>query len=144
MSTIPFSKIDEAREVAARLVQRSAAVESAMERRDNSLYKLLANLHQLHKRLRKLGRDEALKALKQKYGDELPTTTKSVNLLLELTYPGLSAKPRSKYASVLRYVRAKKRPGESVRNFVRRNGGINGCVAKEKKLREKMRRGGTK
>jgi hypothetical protein len=145
MSKIAFSRIDEATEVAARLVQRSAAVEAATQKRDNTLYKFLANLHQLDKQLRKMSMKEALKTLKQKYGDELPTTRKPENLLLKLTYPDLSANTRSKYAATLRYVREKKKPTRTVKSFVRANGGINGCVAKEKKLREKMRKAsGTK
>ena len=141
MSNRLFSDIDEAKMVAARLAKRSAAAESAIQSRDNTLYKLFEKLHQLDKRLRELDQGEVRKALKQKYADKLPTTAKSAHFLLQLTYPSLSSKARSKYASVLRYVRAKKRPGESVRNFVRRNGDIKGCVEKEKKLRDKRPKG---
>jgi hypothetical protein len=140
MSSSLFSEIDEATKVATRLVQRSAAAKRATKRRDNSFYKFFATLHRLDKRLRKLDRDEALKELKEKYGNALRSTKKSMNLLLKLTYPDLSVKTRSKYAATLRYVREKKAPEQSIRNFLRANGGIKGCVEKEKKLREKKKR----
>ena len=65
-----------------------------------------------------------------------------VNLLLKCTYPNLSAKTRSKYAAALRYVGLKKEPGQKVMDFVRENGGLNGCVEKEKKLRAKKQKMG--
>jgi hypothetical protein len=140
MSNGLFAEIDEAKKVGTRLVQRRAAAKRATKRRDNSFYKLFATLHRLDNRLRKLDRDEALKQLKEKYGNALRSTKKSVNLLLKLTCPGLSDKTRWKYAATLRYVRDKKAPEQSIRNFLRANGGIKGCVEKEKKLREKRKR----
>ena len=109
MSNIPFSKIDEAAKLAARLVQLSAAVESAMLKRDNALYEYLGSVYLLNELLQEIGEPEAMKALKAKYGAKLPVARTSVTLLLELTYPNLSAKKRSKYAGVLRYVREKKK-----------------------------------
>jgi hypothetical protein len=140
MSNGLFTEIDEAKKVGTRLVQRRAAAKRATKRRENSVYKLVATLLRLDNRLRKLGPDEALKELKGKYGNALRSTTKSVNLLLKLTCPDLSDKTRSKYAATLRYVREKKAPEQSIRNFLRANGGIKGCVEKEKKLREKKKR----
>jgi hypothetical protein len=136
MSNGLFAEIDEAKKVAARLEQRSAAVEGAVQRRDNSLYRLFEKLHQLDKRLRKLGRDAALEALEAKYRKKLPTTQNPVSFLLELTYPTLTSKPRSKYAALLRFVREKKKSDQSVKEFVRANGGINRCL-EGKRLREK-------
>ena len=140
MSNGLFGGIDEAKKLAARLTQRNAVVERAVQRRDNSLYRLFEKLHQLDKRLRKLHRAPALKRLERKYGDELPTTDNPVSFLLELTYPTLHSKPRSKYAALLRYVREKKKPDQSVKEFVRANGGSNRCVSKGKRLREKTRK----
>jgi hypothetical protein len=140
MSNIPFSKIDEAAKLAARLAQLSAAVERAMLKRDNALYEYLGSVYLLNELLQEIGEPEAMKALKAKYGAKLPVARTSVTLLLELTYPNLCVKKRSKYAGVLRYVREKKKGLQSVKSFVRANGSINGCVAKEKKLREKKAR----
>jgi hypothetical protein len=133
MSNSLFSEIDEAKKVAARLVKRNAAVESAIRKRDNALYKFLEHLHQLDKRLREMGKDDALEALSAKYGDESPTSDDPGMILLKLTYPSLNTKKCSKYAAVLRYVQMNKEDGRTVKDFVRKNGGINGCVRKEKK-----------
>jgi hypothetical protein len=140
MSNGLFAEIDEAKKVGTRLVQRRAAAKRATKRRDNSFYKFVATLHRLDNRLRKLDRDEALKELKEKYGNALRSTKKSVNLLLKLTCPDLSDKTRGDYAATLRYVREKKAPERSIRNFLRANGGIKGCVKKQKKLRDKKKR----
>jgi hypothetical protein len=99
-------------------------------------------LDQLHIRLREIRKIRALKLLRAKYGDKLPARTDDVCIfLLRLTYPKLNAKKCCKYASVLELVRLEKKPDQTVKEFVRANGGINRCVAKEKKLREKTRKG---
>lgn len=143
MTVSLFSEIDEAKKVATRLGQRNAAVKRATKRRDNTLYRLFETLDQLHIKLREIGKVRALKSLRAKYGDELPARTDDVCIfLLKLTCPKLTTKKCSKYASVLTLVRLKKKPDETVKDFVRANGGINGCVAKEKKLRNRTRKGG--
>jgi hypothetical protein len=99
-------------------------------------------LDQLHIRLREIRKIRALKLLRAKYGDKLPARTDDVCIfLLRLTYAKLNAKKCCKYASVLELVRLEKKPDQTVKEFVRANGGINRCVAKEKKLREKTRKG---
>jgi hypothetical protein len=140
MSNSLFSEIDEAKKLAGRLAQRSAAVKRATKRRDNTLYRFFETLHRLDKHLRKIGRDAALEALEKRYRKELPTTTNPVSFLLELTYPTLSSKPRSKYAALLRYVREKKKSDQSIKEFVRANGGISRC-GEGKRLREKTPKG---
>jgi hypothetical protein len=129
MSDSLFSKIDEAKKIGVRLARRSAAAESAMRKRDNTLFIFFAKLHAVHTQIRKIGDEAAAQALTAKYG-KLPTG----RILLKLTYPSLKPKKRSKYAATLRYIGNKKKPSQSVRKFVRENGGINGCVAREKKL----------
>jgi hypothetical protein len=129
-----FSKIEEAKKVAARLAERSAAVTTAVQRRDSSRSRLFANLHQLDTQLRGMGRTRALKALKAQYQNKLHIRKDPGMLLLKLTYPSLNTKTSSKYAAVLRFVQAKKRPGQSVKEIMRANGGIKGCVEKERKL----------
>ena len=134
MSNILLLKIDKAAKLAAGLEKRSAAIESAKQARDHMLYELLELLHRLDEQLRQTSRIEARKAFKA----PLPfAKDRWMNLLLKRTYPNLSAKTRSKYAAVLRYIRNEKKPEQSVRTFVQKNGGLNGCVAKEKKLRAK-------
>ena len=59
--------------------------------------------------------------------------------LLKLT--SLNPRTQSKYAAVLRFIRKKKKPGQSIRRFVQANGGLNGCVKKEKRLRNAQKLG---
>jgi hypothetical protein len=129
-----FSKIEETKKVAIRLAECSAAVTTAVQRRDRSLSKLFADLHQLDSQLREMGKTRALKALKAQYRNKLRIRKDPGMLLLKLTYPSLHTKKSSKYAAVLRLVQAKKREGQSVKDFMRANGGIRGCVEKEKKF----------
>jgi hypothetical protein len=95
-----------------------------------------ANLHQLDGQLREMGKTRALKALKAQYKSKLRIRKDPGMLLLKLTYPSQKNKESSKYAAVLRLVQAKKRPSQSVKEFMRANGGMKGCVTKEKKLRD--------
>lgn len=139
MSNSLFSEIDQAREVAARLARRNAAVKTAEQKRDNALYKYLTILYELNLELQKMGRVKAVKALKPRYGDKLTTAKNSRHMLVKLTYPDLSASSRStrwRYAKILRYILRKKTSSETVKSFVRANGGINRCLGKEKKLRD--------
>jgi hypothetical protein len=132
-----FSKIDEARELAKRLEELGEAVESATRERDNALYKFFAKLHYLEKRLRRLNTPR--ERLEAKYG-RLPATRSAITFVLKLTDPSLNSKRQSKYAAVLRYVRKKKEPEQSVKSLIRGTGGINQCVREEKKLRDKKKR----
>jgi septal ring factor EnvC (AmiA/AmiB activator) len=92
-----FSKIDEARELAKRLERLSKAVEE----RDAALYQFFAKLHYLEKRLLRL--NPPRNKLEEKYG-RLPKS--AISTVLKLAYRGLNSKRQSKYAAVLRYVRA--------------------------------------
>jgi hypothetical protein len=121
--------IDEAKQIAKRLVQRGRAVEEAICRRDNTLYKLLAHLHRLDHRLRKRDWNEVSKALVAKYGGKPPGRSKSASFLLQLAYPTL--KPKTRCHRLPR----KQRQIGSFRSFVKQNGGINGCVTKAANLR---------
>jgi hypothetical protein len=118
-----FSKIDEARELAKRLERLSQTVESATQKRDAALYQFFAKLHYLEKRLRRLRTPR--EKLEAKYGRPPGSSNSAIKYMLKLTYPNLGSKLRSKYAAVLRYVRAKKKPGQSVKSLIRRAGGIN-------------------
>ena len=132
-----FSKIDEARELAKRLERLSEAVESAMQERDAALYQFFAKLHYLEKRLGRVGTPR--NKLAARYG-RLPARSANT-FVLKLTYPSLNSKRKSAYAAVLRYVRAKKKPEQSVKSLIRKIGGINKCVTAEKKLRSRARKG---
>ena len=115
MSNGLFAEIDEAKKVAARLVQRSAAAKRAVQRRDNTLYRLFEVLDQLHIKLREIRKVRALKLLRAKYGDKLPARTDDVCIfLLRLTYPKVNDQKCSKYANVLELVRLEKKPDETV------------------------------
>ena len=139
MSNDLLAKIDEAKNRAARLRKLSAAADEATRARDITLYKLFGDLHVLDVDLRKLDRKKSLKMLKEKYRIDLRGTIKSANVLLQIICPELSIKKRAKYAAMLRYIRVRKKPDEKVKLFVRKSGGINGCVSKEKELRAKSK-----
>jgi hypothetical protein len=126
------SNVEVARVIAKRLVRRNEGFARAENNRDACLYKFFESLHELDRQVRKMGGRQALKA---KYGDELPTNKDSAMLAVKFTHPSLPPKACSKYAAVLRFIREKKKPGESIRKFVRANGAIKGCVEKEKQLR---------
>ena len=143
MSPLPdrfFSQVDEAKQRAARLAARNDAVTNATKKRDDTLFALFHHLHALDNELRKLDPSDALKKLKARYGAKL--TKDSARVLVNLTFPHFDARTRTKYAATLRFIRKKKRPSQKVRTFVRENGGINGCVQAEKKLRTTSENGG--
>jgi hypothetical protein len=126
-----YSNIDQAREIAKRLTRRNKDVASAMSKRDVCLYKLFESLHKIERQLLKIGKQKANEVLMAKYGNTRP---KNMDDLLKRIYPELPSKRRSKYLALLRYVQAMKESDQPLREFVRANGGINGCVAKEKKI----------
>jgi hypothetical protein len=129
-------KIDQAKERAMRLQSLSDAVNEAERKRDACLYNLFADLHDIEVDVRKLKWADRRKI----FGDRLGFQTKIGGLVIERSCPDLDAKKRAKYAAVLRFVAAAKPPHEKVKEFVRKNGGINGCIAKEKQLRQRGRR----
>jgi len=130
-----FSQIDTAERRVARLAARNDAVTDATKKRDVTLYALFHDLHELDKELHELDRPESLKMLKARYGLKLPKVQESASFLVNLICSDLNARTRTKYAATLRYIREKKKQNQKVRDFVRLNGGINGCVKGEKKLR---------
>jgi hypothetical protein len=128
-----FSTIDKARELAKQLQKLGEAVKSVTRDRDKVLYNYFAKSHDIEKRLRrdKTSRNE----LAAQY-ERLPATKSATRFVVKLTYPRLDSKRQSKYAAVLRYVRQKKQPGQSVKSLIRGTGSINQCVREEKKLRD--------
>jgi hypothetical protein len=134
------SNVEAAKKIAARLVRRNQAVAKAERNRDLCLYKFLESVHKLDRRLRNMPVAEARKTLKPKHGVKLPAKADSGMFAIKITHPSLAPKACSKYAAVLRLIRKKKKPGQSIGQFVRANGNINGCVAKEKQLRDASKR----
>jgi hypothetical protein len=143
LTKLPLTKIAQAKKLGARLVEDAEAVDIAMRKRDDTLYEFLGTLYLVDQQVREFDEGEAREAIKQEFGDKLAATKNLENLLLKLTYPDLSLKSRgtrSKYAKTLRYVLKKKCGSKSVKSFVRANGSINSCVAKERKLRKRKTR----
>jgi hypothetical protein len=135
MSSLPeiFSRIEGAKQRAVRLAARNDAATNAIKKRDDTLFALFHDLHGLDNELRKFAVGKALKKLRARFGAKL--TDDSARTLVTLTFPNLDVRTRTKYAATLRYIRKKKKPNQKVRTLVRMNGGINGCVKAEKKLR---------
>jgi hypothetical protein len=131
-----IAKIDQAKERAMRLQRLSDAANEAERKRDACLYHLFADLHDIEVDVRKLKWADR----REVFGDRLGFQTKIGGLVIELTCPDLDPKKRAKYAAVLRFIAAAKSPREKVKEFVRKSGGINGCITKEKQLRQRGRR----
>jgi hypothetical protein len=138
--TDDYSKIDTAKKTATRLIKRNTDANMAERKRDVCLYKLFEILHELDKRLQTIGGPFILRTLKKKYG-VISKSKDSGMFLLKLTHPTLDPRTQSKYAAVLRFIRQKKKPDQSIRKFVQANGGLNGCVKKEKRLRNPQKLG---
>jgi hypothetical protein len=128
------SNIDEATAIAKRLARRNKDVAIAMSKRDVCLYKLFESVHEIHRQLLKIGKPKTNEVLTGKYGSTKP---KNLTEFLKRICPELPSKRRSKYLGLLSYAQATKEPDQTLREFVRANGGINGCVEKEKQLRAK-------
>jgi len=128
-----FAKIEAARKRALRLQKLSKVAERVERKRDVCLYRLFDDLHGIEGDLHKLSWKDRRKI----FGSLLDfrTNRQLGSLLLRQVYPELGAKKRAKYGAVLRYVAAAKSPRQKVKDFVRKNGSINGCVTKESKLR---------
>jgi hypothetical protein len=138
------SRIGAARQIAARLTERNADVASATKKRDVCLYKFFEAILKLDKSLRNIGKPKDVRmALKARYGTNMPTNIDPGMFAIKLTYPSLDSRARSKYAAALKFVRRKKKPGQSVRSFMQAHGGINGCVTEEKKSRPPKHKLGT-
>jgi hypothetical protein len=51
-------------------------------------------------------------------------------MVIYCTAPDVDKKSRSKWARALRYAAATKSDDESIKKFIKRNGGINACASK--------------
>jgi hypothetical protein len=136
-----YSITDAARAIGARLIRRNSAVASATKNHELCFYKYLESVHELDKRLRKMEIPDARKALTKRYGAGLPATEDSAMFAVKLTHPKLDPRTQWKYAAVLRFVREKKKPDQSMKSFVKAHGGINALVKEAKTLRLAAKRG---
>ena len=87
---------------------RCAQASRAIEQRDRTMFNYIAITA-------KIGRTLKIKSAKK------------FIKLIKRTCPSLDTRSRSRYAGVVRAVALRKPPGESVRKWVRRNGGIGRC-----------------
>jgi hypothetical protein len=128
------TEIAKTKELAMKWRGMSVEANKTEQKRDAHLFRLLGDLDSIRAKVRTLPRLAQRKIL-----GEFPGWGRNqdiIPLLLKNVCPELDAKKRAKYITVLRYVAAQKKPGETVKEFVRKKGGINACVAKEKKLRK--------
>ena len=123
------SKVEEIKTLAARFEEDRAAVETTTQKRDESMRKYLEAVLDFVLKLPK--RPKTIKLLGAKYG-KLPASRKPESFVMQLTYPKLIPKTRSKYAKVVRYASKQNGSNRSIRKVLRNDGGINGCVEKEK------------
>jgi len=107
------------------------AAEQAIKNRDAALYKLLEIVHAIDMQMREMGQQKAKEVLRAKYGITRP---KNPSDLLKQIYPELPPKRRSKYVALVAYAQTKD-PDQPLKKFARANGGIKGCIEKEKELR---------
>jgi hypothetical protein len=130
------SKVNAAKTIATRLIKRNAVVTRATKQRDVCLYKFFEAIVELDELLRKMGKpDKARKRLNTRYGVNLRASKDGAKLAIKLTHPTLDPRACSKYVTALRFVHRKKRPGQSVRDFMQAHGDIKGCVEEEKTSR---------
>jgi hypothetical protein len=136
MSDDIVSRIKELKTSATQLKTDRVAAEKAEQKRDQSLHDWLESVRRV---LTVLLRDKtnAKKRLPKQYG-KLPKAWDSSGFLIKLAYPYLEPGTRSKYAAVVRYAVQIEWKG-TIEKLVQENGGINGCVDKESKLRKDVK-----
>ncbi len=133
------SKIVSLKAKVTQLENADEVLGKAVKERDLKLWSVFRQIASVARQLTKPANAAALKELEQAYGD-LRTRSPEM-LLIKLAMPNLSRQQRSKYAHAIAYIRNNKEKGVKVRDFLRDNGGINGCVESEKKERQQMARG---
>jgi len=134
-----LTMMEEAQACAKRLDELSTALAKLEVKRDNCLFKLLGQVRDIVVDHRQLDPPDQRKLLGKNY-NVFSSQKKAIDKTLSKVAPDLDAKKRAKYAPVVRFLIAKMPAGASVKIFVRKNGGINGCVAKEKDLRKRGNR----
>ena len=140
-------QIEEAKKSASKLGERNAEVKKAEERRDRSLANYLSRILNLRRQAAKLvgetSQKKLLALLRGEFGNDVPKATpqkKLTTFLIELTHPDLTPKMRSKYATVINYAKDHKAKGMKFRDFLKANGGINGCIEKASKVRKRSKK----
>jgi hypothetical protein len=139
------SKVNAAKTIATRLIKRNAVAARAIKQRNVCLYKFFQAILDLDEALRTMGKtDEVRKMLNTRYGANLRASKDGAKLAIKLTHPTLNPQTCSKYVTALRFVRRKKKPGQSVRAFMQAHGKINRAVEEEKKSRPRKQPSGRK
>jgi len=131
--------MNEAHSRAARLDKTSAELAELERKRNTCLFELFGQVRDIVVGLRQVPGRDRRKLLGDEYGLLCPQKV-IVDMVLQKVAPGLDAKRRVKYAAVVRLLLDKMPAKEDVKAFVRENDGINGCVAREKKLRMRRKR----
>ena len=128
--------MQEAQSRARRFAEYSGTLAKLERKRDTCLFKLLGQVHDIAVGVRELDLPGRRKLLGKDY-NVFGGQKETVDQALRKVAPDLDAKKRVKYAAVVRFLVATLPSGDNVKAFVRKNGGINGCVANEKKLRKR-------
>jgi hypothetical protein len=128
--------MEEAQSRAKRFDEFSATLAKLELKRDTCLFKLLVQTRDIAVGVRELDLPDRRKLLGKDY-NVFGGQKKTIDQALRKVAPNLDAKKRAKYAAVVRLLAAKMPLGGNVKVFVRENGGLNGCVANEKKLRKR-------
>jgi hypothetical protein len=128
--------MEEAQSRAKRFDEFSATLAKLELKRDTCLFKLLVQTRDIAVGVRELDLPDRRKLLGKDY-NVFGGQKKTIDQALRKVARNLDAKKRAKYAAVVRLLAAKMALGGNVKVFVRENGGLNGCVANEKKLRKR-------
>jgi hypothetical protein len=128
--------MEEGKSRAKRFDEYSATLAKLELKRDTCLFKLLVQTRDIAVGVRELDLPDRRKLLGKDY-NVFGGQKKTIDQALRKVAQNLDAKKRAKYAAVVRLLAAKMALGGNVKVFVRENGGLNGCVANEKKLRKR-------
>jgi hypothetical protein len=128
--------MQEAQSRAKRFAEYSATLAKLELKRDACLFKLLGQVRDIAVGVRELDVPDRRKLFGKDH-NVFGSQKKTIDKILRKVAPDPDAKKRTKYAAVVRFLVAKMPLGGNVKAFVRENDGLNGCVAKEKRLRKR-------
>jgi hypothetical protein len=131
------SKMDRAEQLAARHAKLGKMAAKLATKRNNCLYRLLEEVHEIGVDVSQLPEQDALALFQAKYGNEACVDYSD---FFQRIYPELPPKYRWKYTGVLHKASAEKIASQSMKQFVKKNGGLNGCVTKKDVTKKKKSR----
>src|SRR5262249_28692804 len=127
--------------------RQTADIEAAKKRRDDLVYDFLLIIEDLERKITKAAQGSSVgkvvQAIKRQRRNFMGPTLRGkwlLPFLIEYTHPELSPKARSKYANAIKYAQVHKMSGETIAEFVKKNGGLNACVAKAANERRQQRK----